>query len=196
VRVGAGGRILGWIAAAALISSACAGVRPRSDWDREASFDGLDSFTVLPAPTLAAESDVEKTDPYGSPIVIERARRAVAAALTEAGYLETAKDRADFWVATHFATQEKVEVYNTGATFGRRGFWVDGRTITTSYTEGTLIIDVIDPKSDRMIWRGWASEELRGAGQSPERIQKVVDAIIGLFPPLPAQGGSSARPDS
>lgn len=177
----------------ALLASACGAVRPRSDWDREARFDHLDSFAVLPAVAPPLDSAAEASSPFRNPIVIERARRAVSLALTEAGYFEIAREQADFWVATHFATQEKLEVYTTGATWGRRGYWVDGRTITTTYTEGTLIIDVIDPSSERLIWRGWASEELRGGGQSPERVQKVVDAIVGLFPPAP---GAPADPDS
>lgn len=152
---------------------------------------------MLPAPRPALDSDAEAPSPYSGPLVIERARRAVAAALTRAGYLETAKEKADFWVAAHFGTQEKVEVYNTGITYGHRGYWIDGRTVATTYTEGTLIIDVIDPASERLMWRGWASEELRGSGQSPERVQQVVDAIIGLFPPLPdADPPESTSPPS
>ncbi|MGH0035282.1 MAG: DUF4136 domain-containing protein [Myxococcota bacterium] len=171
---------------AALLASACLGIQPRSDWDHEASFEDLDSFAILPPENVEQETDSDDIDPYRSPIVADRIGRAAAAALTAGGYVETGKDRADFWVAAHISTKEKVEVFTTGAAVTHRGYWIDGRTYGTSYTEGTLILDVIDPASGRLLWRGWASEELRGSGQSPERVQEVVDAILGLFPPAPS----------
>lgn len=47
-----------------------------------------------------------------------------------------------------------------------------------SYPEGSLVIDVLDPASGRIVWRGWATRP--GEEFDSERVGAVVDAS---FPP-------------
>ena len=54
------------------------------------------------------------------------------------------------------------------------------------YEEGTLIIDVIDPGENRLVWRGSATRVLDRA-MTPERADEIVleavQKIFDRFPP-------------
>ncbi|WP_420831633.1 DUF4136 domain-containing protein [Bathymodiolus japonicus methanotrophic gill symbiont] len=66
-------------------------------------------------------------------------------------------------------------MYNTGS-----------KTQVTHYKQGTLIIDIINPKTDQLIWRGAADGRLPKATdreKSDELVQKYVAKILSNFPP-------------
>ncbi|AMR34380.1 hypothetical protein A0256_24450 [Mucilaginibacter sp. PAMC 26640] len=55
------------------------------------------------------------------------------------------------------------------------------------YKEGTVIIDLIDPKTRAIVWRGYGVGELHNPKETLKEIPKVVDGIIkqlDLAPPL------------
>ncbi len=171
--------------------SGCRGIQPRSDWDREASFNRLHGFTVLPGPKFEESEPV--SDPFVSPLVIERARKVAEQVLYAKGFVPTERERADFWVVAHVATKERIEVYTTyGHGYHHRGWWRDGTTVGSSYTEGTLILDIVSARSEQLIWRGWVSEPLSATGPDPDRVRDIVVAILGQFPPAP---GTASDPD-
>src|SRR5436190_15546 len=40
--------------------------------------------------------------------------------------------------------------------------------VTRQYREGTLILDIVDPGSDTVVWRGSAQAQLAGSGEPPD----------------------------
>jgi hypothetical protein len=55
------------------------------------------------------------------------------------------------------------------------------------YREGTIIIDLIDPKTNVLVWRGYGVGELRDPKTTQREIPKVVEGILkqlSLAPPL------------
>jgi Domain of unknown function (DUF4136) len=66
-------------------------------------------------------------------------------------------------------------------------YWTFGQMDVYRYKEGTLIIDMIDVKTCRILWRGWAvailDEDL--ATPSEKDIARVVNKIFGNFPKHP-----------
>jgi hypothetical protein len=48
---------------------------------------------------------------------------------------------------------------------------------------GTLVIDIIDPASKSIIWRGWGKADVdRTPAQTEQLIQKLVPEILRNFP--------------
>jgi hypothetical protein len=65
--------------------------------------------------------------------------------------------------------------YNTGS-----------ETQVTHYKQGTLIIDILDPVTDQLIWRGSADGRLPKSSdrdKSDKLAQKYVYKILEEFPP-------------
>jgi hypothetical protein len=56
------------------------------------------------------------------------------------------------------------------------------------YDEITLYIDMMEPGSEKLIWRGMRTYRYRSGGTVAERdarIQKIVTEILSGFPPTP-----------
>jgi len=54
------------------------------------------------------------------------------------------------------------------------------------YETGTLLVDVLDARSNRLVWRGWARENYSGVIDNQERLRMtVVGAIADLMKRFP-----------
>ena len=53
----------------------------------------------------------------------------------------------------------------------------------TQYTEGTVIVDVFDPKTKDLLWRGQGVTAVSDNEQQYEQdLKKAVEAIVDKFP--------------
>jgi hypothetical protein len=78
--------------------------------------------------------------------------------------------------------------YGTGGYY--RPYYGYGGTTTTvdvvEYKEGSLIIDIVDNKTQKLIWEGIGNEEIDAPSKDPERdINYAVYRILLGFPPEP-----------
>ena len=71
--------------------------------------------------------------------------------------------------------------------FGGGGFG-DATTTEQDYKEGTLVIDLYDAKTKKLIWRGSAQDTLSDkAAQNEKNLDKGVAKMFKAFPPNPAK---------
>ena len=106
----------------------------------------------------------------------------------------------DFWVTYHVTLDRTASVamlnddfnygpgwgwsygyaYRPDSSYGSRGRYV------YEYDEGTLLLDVVDPQSRQLIWRGSATDEVNFSA-SPEakerQINEAVRRMLAKFPP-------------
>ncbi|TWR24516.1 DUF4136 domain-containing protein [Mucilaginibacter achroorhodeus] len=67
------------------------------------------------------------------------------------------------------------------------GLYGPGYTQKVQYKEGTIIIDLIDARTQQIVWRGYGVGELQNPKRTMNDIPKVVDGIIkqlNLTPPM------------
>ncbi|HEV7165385.1 MAG TPA: DUF4136 domain-containing protein [Gammaproteobacteria bacterium] len=165
-----------------------AGCAPRVyvEQDSAAQFTGYHSYAWV-SPSLAGPV----RDPIlDSQILEDRVQRAVAADLKTRGYLAApAAGSADFLVTYHTVSKQKIESGGAGMGFGfvdafPRGF--GGAVIMAppveSREEGTLMLDVIDGKSKRLVWRGWTSGWLNQDNYTDQAVAAAVQQIFDKFP--------------
>jgi hypothetical protein len=72
--------------------------------------------------------------------------------------------------------------FGGGGHYGGVGSGV-GYSPSSTRQEGTLILDVIDPATQQVAWRGWGTASVRDDQIAPERLQELVAAILERFPP-------------
>ena len=153
------------------------------DYDRKADLAGLRTYDWLPIPTEAEET-------VG--LMIERIKKTVNTHL-EAKGLRIKKERPDFLVATYFGQKDKLRIISGGYPYAPyRGYYYHdgpyywGGVDSYYYQQGTLILDFVDARSRKLIWRGTAKASL-GKEQTPEKLDKVVseavEKILMNFPP-------------
>jgi hypothetical protein len=57
----------------------------------------------------------------------------------------------------------------------------------SEYDEGTLVIDLIDVQTNRLVWRGWAQDNVEGLFDNPDRLaHRTEEAVRQIFTRLPS----------
>jgi hypothetical protein len=96
---------------------------------------------------------------------------------------------ADVFVSWHLVTQEKTDVrsYNSMSYYN---CWRCGPTVSDvsvrQYTQGTLIVDLIDPVRNQSVWRSVIQSRLNpepDPSQSEVNRSEAAKAIFSQFPP-------------
>ena len=55
------------------------------------------------------------------------------------------------------------------------------------YEAGTLILDVVDRRTNRVVWRGWAQESFDGVIDNSDRLERVITrAVAQMLARFPA----------
>jgi hypothetical protein len=182
------------ITVAAVLLAACSGVRVDTDYDPAVDFAPLRSFAWLEEP-LREEPRPENavpSDPFTRNTLIDkRVRDDIAAQLVSRGYRAAAEGEAPDFLVRYEVVSRQIErdypVY-VGGGYGygyRHGYYGSGVGYggSTTYDEGTLIIDVIDPASQQIAWRGYGTSQSRDAWMDADRLHTSVSEILKRFPP-------------
>jgi hypothetical protein len=85
----------------------------------------------------------------------------------------------DLNVRYTFGQARKVEV----ETYPAGWYGMGTRAVRVPYAEGTLVIDLRDPSTRSLVWRGIASEEKSDAAKLEGKIDSMVKKSIEKYPP-------------
>jgi len=158
----------------------------RIDFDASVSFSNLQTFAWLEPP------EFEHADPFAdNSLLRKRMRKAVELALVTRGYRPVENsEEADFLATFTVVLDERIR--NDGSIsagyggYGRYGFGgIYSSPSIRSFQESTLVIDLVDPTSKALLWRGWRNGVVgtRDRQRSNERIKKGVQKILDRIPP-------------
>ncbi len=194
-RLTRGAASLAALAAAALLFTGCnsdSGPNVKTDYDKNVNFAQYHTFAFQPGRIVTR---LGTPDPNNT-LVADRIRDAVVNQLSAKG-LQLNTQNPDL-VATYIAgakTKQDIESmgpdpYNSpyfGGPFGfrRDAFWGPGynQFYTTTYTQGTLILDLIDPHTKQLVWRAYVSGPVDNPDQ--KTVNNAVAAALKNFPPSP-----------
>ena len=161
-----------------LLLGGCAPISTNFDYDVSWDFASLKTYQLLAPPTDFAIDSLNR----------DRIVNALNSGLAARGYSEVDAN-ADFSVAYHIGSENRIEVANWGYAYGQRGgYWGGSRTAVDvyQYREGTLIVDIVDTKTNKLIWRGIARKVL-DVNPTPQHRTKTINAavekILENFPP-------------
>ncbi|MAG31595.1 MAG: hypothetical protein CL908_11975 [Deltaproteobacteria bacterium] len=159
----------------------------RTDWDPTTDFTPLQRFHWVEPP------QIEGASPFAdNSLLRKRVRSAIERALVERGFRAVQDPAsADFQVTYSVVLEERLRVDGVsssgGAYYPRRGgFGTIHRTADVrAYQESTLIVDLLDPGSGDLVWRGWGTGIVgtRDRDRDQARLEKGVRAILDEFPP-------------
>jgi hypothetical protein len=112
-----------------------------------------------------------------APSFHEQVVRAVDAELS-AKYLRRIQANPDLYVVYHGSAQEmSFNMNEHGYSYGPQWQWGGGiksDTAVQTYPKGTLVVDIWEAKTQRLIWRGVATNVVdKGAAKVTEEIQKM-----------------------
>lgn len=171
------------LAGAALLSAACSMVSVTTDYDKTASFAHYRRYILEPARAAIPLS----------PSTEAALRETLRASLAGHGIAET-DDQPDLNVVPHVSTQQKLAVYPSTTwgyaglpyRYGRYGMWAGAPmtyTDISQYTEGTLILDFVDAKTQKLVFRGVATGTVGDPESNAAQMKEAVRKIVADFPP-------------
>ena len=179
--------------------SACASGPPKPAVDYKSDYN----FAAVHKVAFFHESgEVSGNNPIPlSDMARDRIDSALETALQTKGFVwvEDAS-QADLLVSWHLVTQDKTDVrtYQTpsmGVGYGRYGgynrysmynCWGCGSQTEVSvqnYTEGTFIVDMIDPKLKKSVWRSVIQSKLKAKELDQAQANAVAVSMFASFPP-------------
>lgn len=173
---------LAWWAACLLILAGCASTpTAQMDFDPGFDFSGVKTIAIQPIDRSVASTVIV------SDMQVSRINEALTAELGRRGYQVVDNNAdADLLLTWHLITQERMDVrtYNTSI---RYNCWNCGSDIrVTQFTQGTFIVDLIDPRRLQSVWRSVFESRLRDQ-PDPERAAEnrrvAAEAIFAEFPP-------------
>lgn len=131
----------------------------------------------------------------GGDIYDNRVRRVIDSSLSERGMVRA--DSADFYVNYDVVTEDRASInsYNTYGGYGPGwgyypypygGLGMDGtHTSVYYYTQGTLIIDIIDASSGKLVWRSTAASAVERQSTPEKKEQTLRKTVEKMFEPFP-----------
>jgi hypothetical protein len=117
-------------------------------------------------------------------ILDQKIKSAVDQDLLKKGYIQNPKEP-DIRVAYSLRTHDRLKA--VPSSYGPYGgpMWSDGGVgYDTTYLqkEGSLVLDFIDAKSGKLLWRGVAVTDIKDTGVTQKEVQSFVDKIMEKFP--------------
>ncbi len=172
-------RTLGLVFVLALAATPAMAQKVTIDYAHDFDFEAIKTFQYV---------ETKDSDVKGNDLMANRIADMIKQELREGGGTEVSENP-DIYVTYHFTSQENTS-YNTtsmgyggyGGFYGGWGGWgapmggmASSTTYATTYTEGTLIIDIYDPESKKLVWRGTGTVTVK---DKPEKQIKQVESIL------------------
>jgi hypothetical protein len=174
-----------------LLHGCTSGVQVRVDYDPKDNFGQYRTYAWAP-PTAEERQEKERNS-----LLHERIHAAVDAHFAARGYQKVDVSQADFQITYTVTVERRTQLNESRVSLGYGRYGARGGvgistgfpigTTIEEYKVGTLIIDVIDGKQKRLVWRG-SGDRTIGESYTPEErtkiVNTVVNEILGRFPPV------------
>jgi hypothetical protein len=166
--------------------AACSTVTVTTDYDHSASFGKYKTYALAPA----------KAGQTLSPTSEAALRDALRTELAARGITESTGARPDLAIVRHVFLQDRVSVqqytdwgYGYGGgwpySYGYYGMWAGApRTYVdvSQYTEGTMILDVVDTHTKKLVFRGMGQAVVGGPESNAGKIRDAVKKMVASLP--------------
>lgn len=157
----------------------CASSKVLSDFDNSVNFTNYKTFD------FSAPTDKIPVDD----IIKNRILNSISSNLSSKGLQQSVNP--DLFVDVDIKTKNKKDYSNTNVnvstTFGKRWRFRTGVGKTYSkeinYTEGSMIINLVDRRTNQLVWKGSMTDVVKETSSSQESISTAISKILESFPP-------------
>lgn len=171
-----------------LASVACTRAQIKYDYDARANYAAFKTFDWMAAPKRAKD----KAGKVDNAIMERRVKGAIERELSAKGFKLEASADPDFLVTYYpiYKDRHYRTATHVGMGWGYRPWWgVHTGTVITrqhSYTEGTIVVEIVDFKTNQLVWHGAAVGALTGirtAEDAEAAVNQEVPRLLAGFPP-------------
>jgi len=163
----------------AMVLLSLAAARPLRGQKVSIEFDQGTDFTKYKTFAIRRGELNSKNPALNSELVKKQIEAALVRDFTARGLSQAQSGPADLNVVYHFGSARKTEVEAYPA--GWRGWGT--RYVRVPYADGTLVIDLRDPSTHSLVWRGISREEQSDATKIRGKLDNMVRKPIEKYPP-------------
>jgi hypothetical protein len=163
--------------AGAVALTGCAATNVNSYLARQADVTRYHTFG------WAAPDRFETGDPRldNNPFFQERVQQAVERELASRGFEKVTAGSAALIVHYHLSIKQQVNPTHADEKYG---YCEECKPYV--YDAGTLVIDLVDGRTDKLVWRGWAEGSVDGAIDDQQLMEREIDqAVARILTRLP-----------
>lgn len=172
---------------AAAVAAGCATLTVSSHIERNISFTDYMTYDWGPPDNLPVGDPRLDNNPFFQDYLQGTIEKKLAAK----GYERAVSGTPDLLVHYHASVNQKVDVYERDS---RHGYcYGDCQPQIIEYEQGTLVVDVVDAKTNKVVWRGWSQDIMNGVIDNQERLEKQIEDGVTKMMLLLPRGGAALR---
>jgi hypothetical protein len=142
--------------------------------ERGLDFSAYRTFDWGPADALPTGDPRLDKDPYFQ----DHMQGAVERQLAARGFERAATpDAADLLIHYHAHISQRIDVSRDS----EYGYTYDSAFSIVEYEAGTLVLDVVDTRTQRVIWRGWAQDRVESMLENRDTMAVKIDEAVRLM---------------
>ena len=175
-------------AIALVLAAGCASMNVSSHIERGVNFTDYVSYDWGPPDNLPVGDPRLDNNPFFNDYL----QGAVEKQLKAKGFDHAAKGAtADLLIHYHASVNQRLDIYRADQQYGY--CYGDCEPQVADFEQGTLVIDIVDAKSKKVVWRGWAQDTMTGIIDHQSRLEKQVDEGVTKMMQLLPRGGAALR---
>ena len=162
-----------FVSCAVALAAGCSPMLEVNDnFDEATDFSNYQTYDLMPRGDVAMTAEAEAKFAGRRQVMEEELRKALKKHL-EAKGITRVTDNPDLLIAYFVGVRDEVFMSNYGMTYAD----YTGNVIIQSVQDGTLRIDFVDPKTERLVWRGSAYGAVN-RDPTEDMIRKNIDRAV------------------
>lgn len=159
------------VALSALALTGCATMRVGSYAERGFEPTRYRTYNWAPADSLSTGDPRLDNNPFFR----GRVQADVEKQLATRGFEKTPSEKPDLVLHYHVSINQQIDV--NGA--DRESGYCDANDCRPYvYEAGTLVLDLVDTRTNKLVWRGWAKDIVDGVIDNQELMEQQIDAAV------------------
>jgi len=164
----------------ALFTVGCSSLEVQTDYDPQSDLTPPKNFAII-----------HKTHEGEDTLTSDRITAAIRTEMRQKGYVETAREKADFYLLFHTGVTSKTRIDTDYQYVNMYPYYygyptaVVPHTRTYTYEEAKLIVDAVIPGKNRIVWRGTAVDYLKTMRTPDERTAYINSVLMTLMKSFP-----------
>jgi hypothetical protein len=165
----------------AAAATACATMNVSSHVQSGIDFGRYRTYDWGPADALPTGDPRLDQNPFFQDHVLGAVEKQMAAR----GYERSESGTPDLRIHYHASINQRIDVYGVDREHGYC-YDDDCNVKATDYEAGTLVLDIVDTRTNRVIWRGWAQDGVEDALNDQDRMARQInEAVTRMLKRLP-----------
>jgi hypothetical protein len=172
---------------ATMTVAGCAAVTVSSHIERGANFAEYLTYDWGPPDNLPVGDPRLDNNPFFRDFILGAIEKRMAAK----GFERAVSGQPDLLIHYHASVNQRVEVYETDHRYGY--CYGDCQPQVVDYEQGTIVIDVVETATSKVVWRGWAQGAMNGVIDHQDRLEHRIDTSVTELMRLLPRGGAALR---